>query len=155
MMMQLPPPRLEPFIVILAELAEPLVLGQGRAGLRRIIPIIGGRVEGRLRGKILDIGADWQTIFPDGTAELDARYAIETDDGALIDVRNFGVRHGPPEILARIALGETVDPTRYYMRTWPRFETGDPRYAWINRGLFVATGARGKNDVRIEVYEII
>lgn len=153
-MMQLAPPRLIPFVVIRAELAPPIVLGQGKAGLRRIIPITGGTVEGRITGRLLNLGADWQTLFADGSAELDTRYAIETDDGALIDVRNFGFRHGPPEVMARLAAGEAVDPADYYMRTWPRLETGDPRHSWVNRTIFLGTGARFAAAVRIEVYEV-
>ena len=139
-----------------AELGPPMELGLAKAGQRRIIPIIGGTVSGeRLSGRVLNLGADWQTIFPEGSAELDTRYAIETDDGALIDVRNFGFRHGPAEVLARVARGEEVDPAEYYMRTQPRLETGDPRYAWVNRTIFVGTGARFASAVRIQIYEVI
>jgi hypothetical protein len=88
-------------------------------------------------------------------AELDTRYGIETNDGALIDVRNFGYRHGPPEVLARLAAGEDVDPSLYYMRTHPRLESGDPRYAWLNRTIFVGTGARFADGVRIEFFEVL
>ena len=137
-----------------AELGPPLELGEGRAGVRRIVPIVGGTVTGRIEGRVLDLGADWQTIFPDGTAELDTRYGIETHDGALIDVRNFGYRHGPADVLARVAAGEEVDHSLYYMRTHPRLETGDPRYSWVNRTIFVGTGARFASAVRIEFFEV-
>jgi len=139
-----------------ADLGPPMELGQAKAGLRRIIPIIGGTVTGdRLSGRILNLGADWQTIFPEGSAELDTRYAMETHDGALIDIRNFGFRHGPAEVLARVARGEAVDPAEYYMRTQPRLETGDPRYAWVNRTIFIGTGARFASAVRIQIYEVL
>ena len=81
-------------------------------------------------------------------AVIDTRYTMETSDGALIYVRNRGFRHGPPEVLRRIAAGEDVDPSLYYMRTTPALETGDPRYAWLNRIVCVASGAprrRGRN----------
>ena len=130
-------------------------LGDGRAGRRRIIPIVGGRVTGpRLNGTILDLGADWQTIFADGTAELDTRYGFETEDGATIEIRNYGYRHGPPEVIAAIARGEAVDPASYYMRTHARLETGDPRYAWVNRTLFVGTGARLDGQVVVSLYSV-
>lgn len=104
---------------------------------------------------MLNLGADWQTVLNDGHAELDTRYCIETHDGAVIDVRNFGYRHGPPEVMAKLAAGEDVDPATYYMRTHPRFETGDPRYAWINRMICLGTGERHANSVRISIFEVL
>lgn len=130
-------------------------MGQGRAGLRRIIPIVGGTVTGeRLSGRILNLGADWQTVFQDGVAELDARYAFETDDGALIEVANHGYRHGPAAVIDRLRRGEDVEPAEYYMRTTARLETGDARYAWVNRMVFVGTGARLAAAVRIALYTV-
>lgn len=138
------------------ELAAPLELGTPPRGRRRIIPIIGGTVTGeRLSGRVLNLGADWQTVFSDHSAELDTRYAIETHDGASIDVRNFGFRHGPPEVIEALARGEPVDPSRYYMRTHPRLETGDPRYAWLNRTIFVGTGSRQPSSVKITIFEVL
>lgn len=131
-------------------------LGTAPGGRRRIIPVIGGSVQGeRLSGRVLNLGADWQTVFADGTAELDTRYAMQTHDGALVDIRNFGYRHGPPEVLAALARGEIVDPSLYSMRTQPRFETGDPRYAWLNRLIAVGSGAREPSAVRISVFEVL
>ena len=130
-------------------------MGEGRAGKRRIIPIVGGRVSGpKLNGTILNLGADWQTIFSDGTAELDTRYGFETDDGATIEIRNYGYRHGPVEVIAAIARGEEVDPASYYMRTHARLETGDPRYVWVNRTLFVGTGARLDGQVVLSLFAL-
>jgi hypothetical protein len=138
------------------ELAQPIELGTTPRGRRRMIPIVGGTVTGdRLSGRILNLGADWQTIFADGSAELDTRYAMETGDGALIDIRNFGYRHGPAEVLARLARGEPVDPASYYMRTHPRLETGDERYAWLNRTIFLGTGSRHASSVRVTFYEVL
>lgn len=138
------------------ELATPMELGDAPAGRRRIIPIIGGTVRGeRLNGRILNLGADWQTILADGTAELDTRYAMETDDGATIDIRNFGYRHGPKEVIAALAQGKVVDPAQYYMRTQPRFETGDERYAWLNRTICLGTGARESDCVKIAIFEVL
>jgi hypothetical protein len=103
---------------------------------------------------VLPGGADWQIVRGDGVSQLEARYTLETDDGALIYVRNVGLRHGPPEVLAKLAAGEPVDPSRYYMRTTPAFETGDERYRWLNKLVCVATGARRKDAVELDVYEI-
>ena len=99
-------------------------------------------------------GADWQVIRADGVADLDARYTLETADGALIYVSNRGYRHGPAEVLRKLAAGEDVDPALYYMRTTPWFETGDARYAWLNRIVCVATGARRAAAVELEVFEV-
>ena len=119
---------LQPLFRAEIALAAAQELGETPQGRRRIIGITGGRFSGeRLSGRVLPGGADWQVIRSDGVADLDARYTLETADGALIYVRNRGYRHGPAEILRRLASGENVDPGLYYMRTTPRFETGDPR----------------------------
>jgi hypothetical protein len=136
-------------------LAPALEVGDGPLGRRRIIPITGGAVSGeRLSGRVLPGGADWQIVRPDGVAYLEARYTIETHDGALVYVRNLGYRHGPPEIVARLAAGEAVDPSLYYMRTTPWFETGDGRYAWLNRTVCVGSGERLAHAVRIDFYAV-
>ena len=130
-------------------------MGQGRAGQRRIIPIIGGTVFGpRLNGRLLNLGADWQTIFDNGLAELDTRYAMETEDGATIEIRNYGYRHGPEEVIQAIARGEDVPPDAYYMRTHARLETGDARYDWVNKTLFVGTGMRRAAQVIVDLFAI-
>ena len=137
-------------------LAPPQELGDTPRGRRRIIGITGGRFGGeRLSGRVLPGGADWQVIRADGVADLDARYTLETEDGALIYVRNRGLRHGPPEVLRQLAAGEAVDPARYYMRTTPLFETGDARYAWLNRIVCVATGARRPAAVELEIFQVL
>ena len=146
-------PHLRPVCTLKVELGPIIEMGQGRAGKRRIIPIIGGTVEGpELSGTILNVGADWQTIFADGSADLDTRYAFETHDGAVIEVVNLGFRHGPPEVLERLAKGEEVSPDSYYMRTSARFETGDPRYHWVNKSIFVGTGMRKASAVEVAMF---
>ena len=147
--------KLQPLFRAEITLAAPQELGETPQGRRRIIGITGGRFAGeRLSGRVLAGGADWQVIRPDGVADLDARYTLETSDGALIYVRNRGYRHGSPETMRRLAAGEAVDPSLYYMRTTPRFETGDARYAWLNRIVCVGTGARRTDAVELEVFEV-
>ncbi len=154
-MMDLRAPTLRHFCDLSVALGPIREMGQGRAGKRRIIPIIGGTVDGPgIKGTILNLGADWQTIFEGGTAELDTRYAMETDDGALIEIINYGFRHGPPEVIRAIAAGEEVEPADYYMRTHARLETGDGRYAWVNDMLFVGTGARLADAVKMRLYVV-
>lgn len=148
-------PKLRYFCTLTVELAPIQEMGQGMAGKRRIIPIIGGTVEGpKIRGRILNVGADWQTIFADGVAELDTRYAFETEDGAVIEIRNFGYRHGPADVMAAVGRGEDVDPANYYMRTQARLETGDPRYDWVNRMVFVGAGGRRKSSVVVDLFVV-
>lgn len=146
---------LQPLCKVEITLAAPQELGDTPQGRRRIIGITGGRFSGeRLTGRVLPGGADWQVIRADGVADLDARYTLETADGALIYVRNRGYRHGPAAVLQQLSSGEEVDPKLYYMRTTPRFETGDARYAWLNRIVCVATGARRPAAVELDVYEL-
>jgi hypothetical protein len=109
----------------------------------------------RCQGKILNVGADWQTLFADGLAELDTRYALETHDGATIEICNYGFRHGPKDVIAAIGRGEDVAPDSYYMRTHARLETGDSRYAWVNHTLFVGVGARKEQSVLMRLYALM
>ena len=130
-------------------------MDKGREGRRGIIPIFGGDVTGPLlQGRILNLGTDWRTVFGDGLAELDTRYAVETHDGATIEIENYGYRHGPADALAFIASGEAVDPKACYMRTHARLETGDARYDWVNRTLFLGVGARHQQSVHIRLFAI-
>jgi len=130
-------------------------LGDTPLGRRRIIGITGGKFSGpRLSGRILPGGADWQLIRADGVAFLDARYTLETADGALIYVSNQGYRHGTRDVIERLARGEAVDPALYYMRTTPWFETSAPAYAWLNRTVCVGTGARRAAAVELDFYEV-
>lgn len=136
-------------------LAPVLEFGDTPAGRRRVIGITGGTFAGaKLKGRILDGGADWQVIRADGTAELDTRYTLETDDGALIYIQNWGYRHGPAEVIARLGRGEAVDPSLYYFRTVPTFETSSAKYAWLNSAICVGTGARLADGVELKVYEV-
>jgi hypothetical protein len=118
-------------------------IGAVAHGTRATAPIISGHFEGpRLRGRVLPGGGDWTVLRSDGVLELDLRVTLETDDGALIHMTSFGLRHGPPEVLAALARGEPVDASSYYFRTTPRFETGHAKYAFLNRLLAVASGDR-------------
>jgi uncharacterized protein DUF3237 len=147
-------PELTHFCDLEVQLGPVKELGEGRAGKRRIIPIVGGNVRGQVSGTVLNIGADWQTTLADGSSDIDTRYAIETDDGAVIEIVNKGARHGPPEILEALARGEDVDPAHYYFRTAARLETGDPRYEWVNRLIFVGTGTRLSSAVLVSLYSV-
>ena len=130
-------------------------LGITQIGHRRIIDITGGIVSGpKLRGKILAGGADWQYIRADNVSYLDARYTIEANDGALIYVSNQGYRHGPDAVIERLKRGDPVEDDCYYMRTTPWFETSAPQHDWLNRTIFVCTGGRDPDAVRLKIFEV-
>jgi hypothetical protein len=125
-------------------------------GVRRIVPITGGEVKGRdVNGKVLPFGADFQIIRPNELIELEAKYAIETDDGAVIYVENKGIRFGPVELLRRLNRGEAVDPRLIYFRTVPKFETGAEKYRWLMESLFVGSAARHADRVVIDVHRVL
>ena len=146
---------LQPLLRAEIALGPPQELGDTALGRRRIIPITGGSFHGeRLHGRVLPGGADFQLVRTDGVAELDARYVLETSDGARVYVVNFGYRHGPADVLRRLADGKPVDPSLYYMRTTPRFETAAERYSWLNRTICVATGARRAESVELDIFEV-
>ena len=131
-------------------------LGTTARGHRRIIDILGGEVEGpRLGGEIVPGGADWQIVRADGVVHLQARYTAETETGGRILVDAEGYRHGPADVMERLARDESVDPSLYYFRTFMRFETADPASVWLNRILAIGYGARQKGAVRIEVFEVL
>lgn len=144
-----------PIFSIRAELETIINLGHTPYGERRMIGIIGGSVNGpKLKGRILPGGADWQIIRSDGAADIKARYAIETETGALIMVTSEGLRHGPPAVMERLMRGDNVDPRHYYFRTVMRFETAAPAVDWLNRILAIAKGQRKPQAVRLDVYEV-
>ena len=148
-------PTLDFLYTSIIEVEDPLLVGKTACGERRIINITGGMFEGpRMSGKILPGGADWQVIRNDGVTELEAKYTLETEDGALIYVTNWGLRHGSPEAMKKLAAGQEVNPGEYYFRTIPRFETGSPSYHWLNRLVAVASGERRASEVIITVYEV-
>jgi hypothetical protein len=124
-------------------------------GTRVTAPITSGQFDGpRLRGKVLG-GGDWTLLRADGVLELDLRLTLETEDGVLIHMASFGVRHGPPAVIAALGRGERVDPSTYYFRTTPRFETANMKYAFLNLLLAVASGDRRPEGVRYAIDEIL
>ena len=125
-------------------------------GVRRIIPITGGEVRGEnLNGKVCPFGADFQIIRPNELIELEAKYAIETDDGAVIYVENKGLRFGPIELLLQLKRGEPVDPRLIYFRTVPKFETGAEKYRWLMESLFIGSAARHADRVVVDVHQVL
>jgi hypothetical protein len=147
----------QPLLSLHVKIGPPIEIGAVASGTRRIVPIVGGHFEGdRLRGIILPGGsADWLLLRADGVLELDFRATLQTEDGALISMKSFGLRHGPPDVIAALARGETVDPATYYFRTTPRFETAHPAYAFLNRLIAVGSGDRRAERVVYAIHEVL
>jgi hypothetical protein len=144
-------------MMLYVNVATPQNIGAVPHGTRRTAPLSGGDFEGpRLRGTVLPGGsADWLLLRADGVLEMDLRVTLRTDDGALISMKSFGLRHGPPEVMAAIGRGETVDPATYYFRTTPRFETAHPAYAFLNRLVAVASGDRRAEGPIYTIHEVL
>ena len=144
-------------MILRVTVATPQSVGVVPHGTRRTAPLLGGEFEGpRLRGSLLPGGSgDWLLLRADGVLEMDFRATLRTGDGALISMRSFGLRDGPPDVMAAMSRGEAVDPTSYYFRTTPRFETAHPTYAFLNHLVTVATGDRRPEGPIYTIHEVL
>lgn len=142
---------------ITMKLAPTLELGDTPEGHRRVFTVSGGEFAGdRLRGEVLpQASSDLLLVRPDGSSQQDVRLILRTDDGALILMTYRGVRHASAEVSARIARGERVGGSEYYLRTAPFCETSSPKYAWLNKIVSVGIGERQPDGVSYEVFEIL
>jgi hypothetical protein len=140
------------------ELDAMLQLGATPYGQRVIGTLRGGTFQGpKLRGRVLPGGGDWALFRPDGTLSVDVRTCFETDDGALIYVTYGGRWKIPEELKAAVfdpETTETVDPSRYYLRSNPLFETSAERYAWLNDVVAIGIGRRTPTGISYRLYEI-
>lgn len=152
---------IKPAFTITATLGPIQDLGLTAHGHRRIVPITGGTIEGTapdgtsFRGTVLPGGADWQVVRPDGVTEVEARYTLQLSDDTLVLITNRGYRHGPADLLKRLAVGEPVHPAEYYFRTTPVFEVAPGPHDWLARTVFVATGERRAGEVIITVFRLL
>jgi hypothetical protein len=153
----MPPSLQTKYVFSLAiKVGTPIVAGDLGYGTRRIVPILGGELTGEgMKGTIFPCGADFQVIRPNGLTELEAKYAFQMDDGAVVYIENIGIRFGPKQALDRIARGEIVDPKLIYFRSVPKFETGSAKYRWLMENLFIGVGARHPDRVEIEVHQVM
>jgi acyl-coenzyme A thioesterase PaaI-like protein len=142
-----------PILQIDLSVAAPVEIGVVDGQNRRCIPITGGTVSGGYTGVVLSGGADWQVIAPDGTLDINAHYVLQLREGP-VEVESRGLRSGPPDVLARLAAGEIVDPKRYYFRTAMRFKTAVPALSHLNHILAISVGERLPDTVRLTVYEV-
>ena len=148
--------RTQPLFTLFVQVRKPQIVGTSPDGFRRVGVIASGSFEGeRLSGEVLEGGSDWQRLRPDGATTIDVRVVLKTRDDALIAMQYRGFRHGPADVLARIDRGEVVDPSQYYMRVCPFFETAAPQYEWLNRILAVGIGHRNAQGALYSVFEIL
>lgn len=148
--------KLEHLVTYHADLKPPQQVGQGPTGTRSIFDVTGGSFEGpKMRGKILPSGGDWLLTGPDGVGRLDVRATFETDDGALVYMQYFGVIVVAGVGAEKAARGEATDYGDVYFMTQPRFETGDPRYAWLNSVVAVGEGRYGPGWVEYRVFQAV
>jgi len=127
-----------------------LLVGDGGRGRRVVAPAVSGTFEGpHLRGTVVPPWPDYIVDRPDGVTEHEIRAVLRTDDGALIYMDYEGIGH-------RQALGPLRDGEAFYFRTLIRFETGDARYAWLNRVLAVGVShAAGPGALGWSVHAIL
>jgi len=144
-------------LTITLRLHPPEELGDTPAGNRRVFSVSGGDFSGdRLRGTVLPVaGSDLLLSRPDGSSQQDVRLILRTEDGALILMTYRGVRHASAEVNARMARGEQVAASEYYLRTAPFFETSSPKYSWLNKIVSVGVGERRPGEVTYAVFEIL
>jgi hypothetical protein len=147
----------EKLFTLKLDVATPLTLvGDTPNGNRRIARINGGEFTGEnLQGTVHSGGGDWLLMRPDGVLTLDVRVTLETSDGALIFMTYRGLRHGPDAVMERLNSGQEVDPSEYYFRITPSFETGDNRYAWLNQLVAVGTGHRFPEGPVYDIYKVL
>jgi hypothetical protein len=149
------PPLLVPMTQVICAVGDLVSLGPSPTGERRYVPLGGGTVRGpELNGSIVEGGVDWQLLRADGVLEIGAHYVVQTDDGALVEVRSDGLRHGPAEVMARLARGENVPRDEYFFRTVMRFTTGAPAWSHLNKVIAIACGTREARAVRLDVYRL-
>ena len=132
-----------PFATMVAELRAPLMLAGTPAGTRLIFEVESGSIKGdRINATMKgSANADWLVIGPDGTGTLDVRALAQTDDGALVYIQYFG------RVDTSAGLGAPVYAT-------PRFETGDERYAWLNKIQVVGKGFTEGSTLTYDLYEL-
>ena len=150
-----PPPALLPMTQVLCQVGPLVSLGPGPHGERRYVPLGGGSVRGpELNGSLVEGGIDWQINRADGVLDIAAHYVIRADDGALIEVQSTGLRHGPAEVMARLAADAPVRHDEYYFRTLVRLTTGAPQWLHLNKWLVIAVGQRDAARVRLDLYRL-
>jgi hypothetical protein len=129
-------------------------VGHGTGDELTFTPITGGTVEGpRLRGVVVPGGGDW-AVERGTTTQIEARYLLRAEDGALIDIVNRGYYRASPQVLARLEAGEHVDQAELYFRTSPVFRTDAPAHRWLAETVFVGLARDEGQQVCIRFYAV-
>lgn len=150
-----PSPPLVPMTQIRCDVGPVTSLGAAPLGERRYVALLGGTVEGpELNGDVVAGGVDWQIARSDGALEIAAHYVIRAEDGGLIEVQSLGLRHGTPEVMARLAQGEDLPRDAYFFRTAVRFTTGAPAWRHLNLTMALACGQRQAKTVLLDLYRV-
>ncbi|WP_052914521.1 MULTISPECIES: DUF3237 domain-containing protein [Protofrankia] len=139
-----------------AELSPPLAVGTGPFGTRLFFGFAGGRVTGRrINADVLaDSGGDWVLIGLDGFGRIDVRGLWRTDDDATIYVQYTGLVEMNEAVGTALQTGGTISHTDQYLSITLRFETGDERYAWLQRRVFVGRGRLVNGAIEFGVFRI-
>jgi hypothetical protein len=151
-------PDLEFVCALKVTVDKPMTIGDTGHGIRRVVPITGGGFEGpKMKGEVLNGGADWQIVNSDNTkTELEALYQLKTEDGVFIHVRNIGMRVTSTEVANRLLKGEKVESNEYYFRAVPKFEAPkNSKYNWLNDAIFICKGIRMPDHVLIQVWKVL
>ncbi|MDB6001205.1 MAG: hypothetical protein JWP52_2904 [Rhizobacter sp.] len=150
-----PAPDLAPMCRIVCDVQEVVSLGNAVNGERRYVPLLGGTVSGpEFNGVVVPGGVDWQVRRHDDVLDIQAHYVLRADDGSLVEVQSHGMRHGPAEVMTRLARGDAVGRHEYFFRTLMRFTTGAPAYLHLNKTMALAVGSREANRVVLDVYRV-
>jgi hypothetical protein len=148
--------RTTPLFVVRLDVRPLQVVGATPGAYRRVGVVPSGVFEGeRLSGRVLEGGADWQNVRSDGSIALDVRLVLKTFDDALIGMTYHGIRHGAPDVIARVERGEAVDPGDYYFRIAPLFETAATQYAWLNNVVAIGIGHRRADGPVYSIFEVL
>jgi Protein of unknown function (DUF3237) len=144
-----------PLFVLRETIPPLLVIGETPNAFRRVGVVQGGSFTGdRLSGEVVT-GNDWQTLRKDNCMKLDVRMVLKTTDGALITMTYTATRAGKADVLQKLDEGIPVDPSEYYFRMTPTFETGSEKYDWLNRIVAIGTGSRLADGPVYSIFEIL
>jgi hypothetical protein len=125
-------------------------------GARMTFITTGGVIDGpKLRGELLPGGGDWLLVGSDGVGRADIRATIRTHDGALIHYESHGIIKVPADGLDRLAAGEVLPFDQTYVRTTPKFETSDERYAWLSEVVALGYNILSPDHIDYRIYRVL